>query len=437
MAWLVPLLVVLAQAGPPAGEWRLESQQTRVKVLSWGLFCGKEPRDSRGLPGGRFTLRNNDSDGFELQGAGRRYTTAGCSMDAAVFKPRVRDRSGDTWRVECEGPPLAGQPQSTEHRFEVGADGALTYVTRGETRKTENMDACRFAYETTQRFVLASEAGPCSAPGAAVKLVLSPATVDAQPGARVCFQVAASDKDGCTVPAGTPSFAVDPAGALEVDGSGCAWAPRELKSTLLVAITARTEGAAGSAVLRVVTPGAAAETMEQTAARTQSEVVRRLVGEVTAGEIVIKAPNEVEDTSAPAPPVEAATPPQRVTPLFLLLGMAVLLLGAGAGLWLRSRKREVLVPMKVLTVPPPAAGKGWKCPQCKFEYASGGNCVHDGTPLVQNEVQGRSTMFIPEIGGMLCPTCGQRYPKRARFCGNDRTPLVPDLGLPPADPKGP
>ena len=37
-------------------------------------------------------------------------------------------------------------------------------------------------------------------------------------------------------------------------------------------------------------------------------------------------------------------------------------------------------------------------------------------------------MFIPAAGGMICAVCYTRYPTKARFCGHDRAPLVPDMG---------
>jgi len=77
--------------------------------------------------------------------------------------------------------------------------------------------------------------------------------------------------------------------------------------------------------------------------------------------------------------------------------------------------------------PSPLPEAAWKCPKCGFEYADPGKCIHDGVALVSKDGMSRKTMFIPQFGGMKCPTCGQKYPSRAKFCGNDRSPLVPDL----------
>lgn len=429
------LALLLHAALPPAGQWRLTQQHTHVRVLSWGLFCGKEPKDSRGIPGAEFAL-TQVGDGFEIRGAGRRYGTATCGMDASVFRPRVSDRVDQRWQVECQGPPVAGAPQLTHHSFEV-SDDTMVYVTRGEVRKHDTPDACRYTYQTTMNFALATAAGPCATPGAAVSLVLSPASKDMHPGDRVCLQAAAMDAHGCAVPAGAVRFAAEPEGAVTLDGSSCAWANDEVPETVLVAITATAGQAVGNAVLRVVAPDAAVESLEQTAARSTSARVRALVGEVLAGEVVVKPPNEVmaDEHAAAQQPLPTPPPRARGVPAWVLLGggAGILLLVGALALWLRGRKRVVEVPLP--TLPPPLAGQGYQCPVCRFEYAQPGRCVHDNAVLIRNQAAGRATMFIPEIGGMICPTCGQRYPKRARFCGNDRSPLIPDVGdgAPPPD----
>jgi len=427
MIHVLPLVALLAAAPPPAGEWRLDSQVTRVKILAWGMFCGKDPADTRGIPGARYQLTVNGNE-FTLKGAGKTFTTTTCGTDPAQYKPRLSDHGDNTWRVECEAPPIAGQPQVTDHRFTV-VDNAITYLARGEKRKTENLEACRYAYETEMRFVLSTQAGPCANPGPAAKLVLDPATVDARPGQRVCFKVAAMDAQDCSVHTGAPALTVEPATGVEVDGNGCVWTPKELKEAALLAVTATFGDAKGAAVVRVVPEHAPQESMEQTLARTGNETVKKLVSQVTAGAYTIKTPNEEDSEPAHAAAVASAPPPDEALPQWVYIagggGGILVLLGLGILLLRKPKKTAKAAPFVVQ--PPPAAGRGYKCPKCGFEYSEPGACVHDGTTLVKNEDMSRTTMFIPQVGGMVCPTCGQRYPTRARFCGNDRTPLVPDL----------
>jgi hypothetical protein len=422
------LLAALSSAVPPAGEWRLDSHNTRVKVLAWGLFCGKEPTDSRGIPGARYTLTVSGQD-FVLKGAGKTFSSNGCSMDPAAFKARTADRNEGVYRVECEAPPVAGQPQVNEHHFEV-TEGAVRYVTKGERRKTENLEACRFAYETEMRFVLSSQAGPCSTPGPVSRLVVDPAAVDAKPGQRICFKVQGMDAQDCAVPA-TPTFSVEPAGRGDLDANGCLWTPREVTESLVLAVSVSSGTARGGAVVRVAGEGAPKESMEQTVARAGGEVAKKLISQVTAGDFVIKTPQDEEEEPAAVLPPPPVTTEKEGFPLWLLaagFGAFVLLAGAAFFLLRGGKKEPPRPPAPVVPIfPAPAPGKGWQCPKCKFEYASAGTCVHDGSTLVKNESAGRQTMFIPEVGGMMCPTCGQRFPSRARFCGNDRSPLVPDL----------
>ncbi|MBI5497467.1 MAG: hypothetical protein HY904_20820 [Deltaproteobacteria bacterium] len=434
MSWALLLsAVVVAAALPPAGEWRLDRQDTKVKVLAWGMFCGKEPRDGRGLPGARYVL-THDGTGFVLKGAGKAFGTVGCSMDPPIYKQRLADKTQKGWRVECEAPPIAGTPQVNEHVFEV-EDAAIRYVTRGEKRKTENLEACRYAYETEMRFVLATESGPCASPGPAARLVVEPGTVDARPGQRICFKASATDAHDCAVPAGAVAYAVEPKGVGELDGNGCLWAPREIKDAVVLAVTATAGDVRGNSVVRVAPEEAArTESIEQTAARTGSDAVKQMVSQVRAGDFVVKAPFEEEEEPAAAPAAPVATPPADapgLPPWLPVAGGGAVVVVAALAFALARRKKPAQVPAPPPVVAPPVAapeaGRGYKCPQCGFEYAAAGKCVHDGTELVINEARGRQTLFIPQVGGMVCPTCGQKYPTRARFCGNDRTPLVPDL----------
>jgi hypothetical protein len=91
---------------------------------------------------------------------------------------------------------------------------------------------------------------------------------------------------------------------------------------------------------------------------------------------------------------------------------------------LKLRERLVARPVAIL----PEKGQGVVCPKCQFEFESGAFCPFDREPLVPLERDARNTLFIPAVGGMVCPTCGARYPTKARFCGKDRSPLIPDLG---------
>lgn len=435
---MIALTLLLATAiTPPEGPWRLESQKTSVRVLSWGLFCGAEPKTSRGIPGAVYTLRNQ-GDGFTLGGAGKSLGTEGCSMDPTAFKLRQRNRNADVIHVECEAPPVAGNPVVTLHRFEILSPTEIRYVTSGEKRKNEGLDSCRYAYEMEMVFKAATEAGPCAQPGPAAKLVLDPAARDAAPAERVCFKVQAVDAKGCAVPSGSLQFSVEPANAGTMDGQQCFWVAREVGSTLVAAVTATQGSAVGNAVVRVLVAGEAPkETLAETAAKSTNQRIRTLVSEVLAGEFVLKTPMEqFDEDPLPAPP--APPPPGLRTYVVYgaLGGGGVALVLLGIILVLRARKRppqvsppppQPLQPIQAPEVKPPEAGSGYRCPRCGFQYEQPGKCIHDGTELVVLETKGRQTLFIPSFGGMVCLTCGQRYPRNAKFCGNDRTPLVPDI----------
>ncbi|MEW5853914.1 MAG: hypothetical protein AB2A00_34385 [Myxococcota bacterium] len=436
--------LLLLGASPSPGEWRLQSQHTRVKVLSWGLFCGREPRDSRGIPGAVYQLTVQGND-VTLTGAGKTLSTRACGLDPPQFKPRQTQHDGDRISVECEAPPVAGTPVVTQHRFELRSSTELRYVTEGEKRDRQNLDACRYAYTTEMVFVAARQDDPCAKPGAPVKLVLDPPTSDVEPGNQVCFKVQAMDAQGCAVSSGKPAFTVEPAGVATVEGS-CLRAPAKVASTMVLGITATLESATGNAAVRVATKGERIKESFAESARRSGHRINKLVSEVMAGEFVIKTPQE-EDEGAPAPVAAAApvspttTPATDGTPTWMwLAGGAVGLMLLSVVGWLMTRRRKPsddvdgpisVPPATVAPAKPPEAGKGYKCPKCGFEYERPGKCIHDGTELVLNTESGRKTMFIPQVGGMICPTCGQRFPSRARFCGNDRSPLLPDFNAPP------
>jgi hypothetical protein len=435
----LPLALALAVAGtvPPEGPWRLESQSQKTRVLSWGLFCGKEPaKTSRGIPGANYALQNQGED-FTLSGAGKVLSTKGCSLDPAAFRLRQRDRAGDTIKVECEAPAVAGQPVVTQHTWSVVSPKEIKYITVGDKRKTEGMDACRYAYELEMVFVAATEAGPCAEPGPAAKVLLDPATKDAQPGERVCFKAQAVDAKGCAVPGSPTQFKVE-GGDATVDPQGCLWTPRKPEATVVLGVTATQGSVSGSAMVRVLVAGQPPpkETLAETVQKSGSQRMRSMVSEVMAGDFVLKTPHE-EDEDEGAVSAPAAPPRGGGFPLWVLVlaGGVLVVLGGVVSLRGRGRRpasapasvpRPVAAPV-VPEVAVPAAGQGYICPVCNFQYDTPGTCTHDGTTLVLNDQKTRQTMFIPSVGGMICLTCGQRYPRRAKFCGNDRTPLVPDL----------
>lgn len=430
---------LLAGAPPPAGTYRITRDQVSAQKKVWGLFCGRAPDQVERSLGATVTV-SVEGEEWTAKGAGRRFGTATCEGTNPTLAPVDRRRDGEWIVFVCKSQRVTRGTEQTEHRVRVTEGGALEFRSKGENEFRKDGDLCRSSFERVTLAVphevkaaakapSAPPPDPCATPAAPTELRLSPKVFDAKVGGKpVCLEAAAFDANACAAAAEGLSFVVEPAGAGKVDAKGCFSPSASLKEEEAVAIIARLSGVEAVATARVV-PAAeerAKKTLQTLAKTARSKRAREVLGEVSRGEITLRP---LESAPPELPPLEAE--PFPIVPVAGAGGAALLATALGVVLALRRRKRQVEpTELQAAPVVTPKKGGGLVCPKCSFEFAVGEatECPFDNEVLVPLGRDARQTMFVPAAGGMICPVCYTRYPTKARFCGHDRAPLLPDFG---------
>ncbi len=318
--------------------------------------------------------------------------------------------------------------------------GRLQMKTTAERYFRKNGDDCRMKMQrtTVASFVgqkqAAEEKPPvvkdvCASPGAAASLAVSPKIFDVKAGGKArCLEVTAKDANGCQVPTTGVTFAMDPPDRGGVSAKGCVKAKKALSETEAVAIVVKLGAIESAATARLIPKAIErpTKTYKALAKTSRSAKARQMLGEVTAGEIVLR-PLETDP-----PPLEAIE--DEGFPFLPVAGAGfAALLASLLGVFLAVRRKKNTVVATELEAKPvvtPKKGGGLQCPQCKFEFAVGEatHCPFDSTELIALDLVGSRVAALPTAGGMVCPVCHTKYPTKARFCGHDRSPLLPDFG---------
>lgn len=436
---LVPLgAVLLLGAAPSPGTYKIVRDQATTQWKQRGLFCG-EGIELRPPSHGKSVTVTVDGEEWRAKGSGRSFGTATCEGTNGTLKPVSRVRDGDWIAFECRSQRVTKGTENTKHRVRVQADGSLEFHSEGVNEYRKDGDLCQSSFQRVTVAVPVDVAAaavpaeapqdPCESPGAPSKLVLSPRVFDVKVGGKpVCLKVLVEDANGCALPGEGVRFSVDPPELGAVSDEGCFSPSSDIREEEAVGVVAKL-GAVEAAVSARVVPAAekrAKKTLAALAKTTRSTRAREVLGEVTRGEITLR-PLETEPPELP--PLEGDEFP--VLPLAGAGGAALLATAAGVVLARRRRRNRVeATELQAAPVVTPKKGGGLVCPKCAFEFGVGEatHCPFDAELLKPLERDARQTMFIPTAGGMVCPVCFTRYPTKARFCGHDRAPLVPDFG---------
>lgn len=438
IALVVVASLGLSAAAPSPGTYRVVRDVASTQWKQRGLFCG-EGIEVRAESLGKTLTVTVDGEEWRAKGSGRSFGTATCEGTNGSLRPVSRVREGEWVVFECRSQRVTKGTENTKHRVRVTEAGALELYSEGLNEYRKDGDLCQSSWERVtlavpvdveQAAPAASEpADPCASPGAPAKLTLSPRVFDVKVGgAPVCLKLSAVDAKGCAVSSAGAVFSVDPPELGRVSERGCFSPSSEIREEEAVGVVA-TLGALEAAVSARVVPAAvkrATKTLSALAKTTRSKRAREVLGEVTRGEITLRP---LESEPPELPPLEGD--PFPVLPVAGAGGAALLATLAGVVLAARRRRRKVeATELQAAPVVTPKKGGGLVCPKCAFEFALGEatHCPFDGEMLKPLDRDARQTMFIPTAGGMVCPACFTRYPTKARFCGHDRAPLVPDFG---------
>jgi len=443
-------LVVLVGAPPKEGIYRVAVDTIDVTRQQWSIYCDdayeKKNQTPRKTVGHEVTV-TKEGDGFLAASDKRRFGTAACEGRNGSLAPDGTKIESGVHVIECSSRRVVlgtergvQQVSSTETSVRFRADLVQSFKANGDDCVSKLSRASDLTFvrplptpgdapvvEPAAAVVEEAVADPCATPGALAKLVVEPALLTVTVGDRpACFTVRAVDERGCAVALPSLERRVDPESAGQVDGQGC-FTPAETSEEVGVGVIVASGSVDAIATVRIVPKeqGQAKKSIAALAKTSKSARVRELLAEVARGELVIRPlskDGEVVDGQG------AETPWGKIG---AAVGATVL---GSVFLMIRERRRRrsaaQATELQAKPVAVPTKGGGLQCPTCKFEFAKGEAtlCPFDGATLVELERDARQTMFIPVVGGMICPQCQTRYPTKARFCGHDGTPLLPDFG---------
>jgi hypothetical protein len=456
---LAPAIValLLVHAPPKEGIWRVTSDKVDVTRQQWSIYCdeiyekkNQTPRTTSGLE----VEVSVDGERFLVSGGSRRFGTEACEGRNGSLEPEGTRQDGDVRVIDCNSKRVVlgtergvQQVSSTDTQIRFRSDLVQTFKANGDdcVSKLARQSALAFVRPkpvpgdapppvVDTPVAEAAPVDPCATPGALHKLTVEPALHTATVGDRpACFRVVALDDKGCVLETPALVWTVDPSSAGDVTAAGCfSPAPTSEEQGVGVIVKAGEKDALATVRILPEGQGQSKKSIAALAKTSKSERVRELLAEVARGELVIRP------LSTDGVVVEGEASPMPWATVAGALGAA--LFGSGALLYVQRRRRRNAPPATELQATPvavPTKGGGLQCPTCKFEFAKGeaSLCPFDGATLVELERDARQTMFIPVVGGMICPQCSTRYPTKARFCGHDGTPLLPDFGGgPPRDP---
>lgn len=447
-AFVVTLAIASAQ--PTEGTYKIVRDDVRVLKEMWSMYCDQKAGDTPSTNGARLKVTHAEGGEWLASGGGRKFGTGWCEAQNRGLAAVARKKSGGRIYMKCKSKRVTLGTEESEQQ--VWATPTAVYFKTSATRIFRHRgDDCISRLERLTKAVYVPPAGeppppkeepqevastsaeeqapvdPCETPGKAAKLELTPKVAVAKVGeAPACYQVTAVDENGCSVAPGKASFTVDLKGVGAIDDRGC-FEPTATKEQL-VAIIAKASGLEAAASARIVPKGEekSKKSLQTLAKASKSKRVKAVIGEVTRGKIIIRP---LESEPPELPPLEEAP-----FPWLAVAGTgSIALLASIIGFLLvlrRRRDQEVPTDLQAAPVVTPKKGGGLVCPQCEFEFAVGEatHCPFDGKELEPLGRDARQTMFVPAAGGMVCPTCKTKYPTKARFCGHDRTPLLPDFG---------
>lgn len=465
----IALLSALA-AAPPAraqdqptlsGTWSASAVSEQWDVSSWGEACGPKPR-SQGAPGGSVQIRQQGAE-LSISGAGRAWSTAECWEQMPGLSRTSHSASGAAraWRTRCATAPndprratVVTTTQATDTSITMTETGQYQFIIQDTTcsasvtrsrsyslvrRESEGAAAASASASAAPPppdagaaapsapapapvAPVASEAKPraargCDAPGEAARLEVTPSRKVMRPGERFQLRATVLDAEGCALTAKpTWSIAPGPLAAYAVldPGGGLTVGADAPEGELGVTVAAFGRGV--TVRVEVVRP----EEYEALLA------TRGLgpSGESDQAAVVVIATGTIGGRTAVG---EDAARDRKRAFVAIVAALAACLGFAGLVVLRRGRRRSA--PVSAEGDGEPDSGAGGSPPDDGAEEAAAQEPEPaappgpaEGGSGAQGDPAARRAARKPR--GKICPTCGERYPNEASFCGRDGTQLV-------------
>jgi hypothetical protein len=454
-ACLLALLALLVILGAPriaaaddkptlSGSWTASALTESWSVADWGEVCGPRPA-AHGAGGGAVQIREQGGE-LSIIGAGRAFSTAECweQMPGLSRTSHSSSGGGRFWRTRCTTP--SSDPRRAAVTTSISAtDSSISLNETGEYQWSIKDATCRASVTRSRSFSLVRRDG--DTPPAASASAAPVATASAAPAPRPPPAPEPRAPSRCTGSGGEPArLEVHPsrklirAGdsftfrAVVLDAEGCptgtrpTWSiapgPLASKATIDAGGTLAVAADAGEGKLEVSASvaGKGVTVNVDIASPEHYDALLGLGGLDDAGEgdqtaVAVIAAGTIGGRTGVAQ--DAAR--ERKTLFVAIVGALAAALGFVALVLTRrgSRPADVVDGEAAPEDAPPSGGPG------PFSGSpapvSGGPGDPPAAPPPAAPAKAR-----PAAGsrGKICPTCGDRYPSDAEFCGKDATQLV-------------
>lgn len=438
-ALLVSRRVAAADDKPTlSGSWTASALTESWSVSDWGEACGPRPAP-QGSGGGPVQIREQGGE-LSIVGAGRAFTTAQCweQMPGVSRTSHSQSGGGRFWRTRCTSSPgdsrraaITTSISATDTSIALSETGDYTFIIK-DTNCHASVTRSR-SYSLVKRdgdsvpppppaSVSAAPPPPpplpptapeprsasrCTGGGDPARLEVHPAKKLLRAGDHFTFRAVVLDGDGCAT--GTrPIWAIGPgplASKASIDAGG----------TLAVAADA----AEGKLEVTASVGGKGVTVNVEVASPEHYDALLGLSGLNDAGEadqtaIAVIAVGTIGGRTAVAQ--DAA---RERKSLFVAIVGAVAVVLAFVGLVLARRGTR---PAEAIEEEHPVPSNAPPSDEVQGPLATPPEGAAPEIPAslhVAAEAQRK-----PASRGKICPTCGERYPGDAAFCGKDATKLV-------------
>ncbi len=447
-----------------SGSWSASAMKEAWSTKEWGEDCGPKPTSGGGAPGGNVTVVQQGGE-LSFSGAGRSFTTAECWEQLPGMKRVSHSGGARGWTTKCASPK--GDPRRATVTTNITAtDETIVFQETGIFEWGIKDSVCKASVGRSRTFKLLQRAGAapaptaaptadpapppppapspaksaapsegCDAPGPPGRIEVRPSTKLLRPGESFTPAVRVSDAKGCRL-------AVEPE-VRQAEGEGAA--PKlHIEGTK---ITAAADSPAGKATIGLSLGGKTVDITVEVAPADQYEELLKLRGLNDLGEDDRSAVAEIAAGIGGTASEAEDNARARKRTFMAIVGVVAGLLGVvGLALWRRGKARRDDDDERVSVVPPSnvaifetTARRRLECSRCGRDYAPGtGFCEDDGTALVPSMMPSPLREDAPPSAptpkpssrpkkqlDKICPSCGDRFPSEAEFCGKDGTQLVP------------
>ncbi len=413
------------------GSWSASALSESWSVSDWGEACGPKPV-GHGAGGGSVRVQEQGGE-LSISGAGRAFSTAECweQMPGLARTSHSASGGGRAWTTRCSSPANDPRHAAVVTRIQA-SDTSISLSETGQYQFLIHDTNCTATATRSRSYSLVKRDGeeppvasaapiasaapvattlpkPAPEPRPSVKCAAGsagePARLEVHPskkllraGERFGFRAAVLDAEGCSTGA-RPTWSIAPG-------------PIASKATIDAAGTLVVEAGADEGKLEIVASilgKSVTVPVEVTSAEHYDALLaagRDGAGDDGDAAVAVIATGTIGGRTAVA---DDKARERKTTFLAIVVGLSLALAFAGLVLARRGRRTDP---------PDPEGSPG--------DGADDEDPVRgaDASPPVTPPAAAKPAPRKAASKGKICPTCGERYPGEAVFCGKDGTSLV-------------